>query len=130
LLLNFGHPEIAIFGLPLERMHAIINLIGDRIEIGERFDAGSSSTGILQGYTCEFGSVRKVWYAPFFGRAMWLYRGDDFPIVQCLWPDRGGHTPRDPTCDEAIRALQPLLECETEEAARTSSFMHWTRTDG
>lgn len=126
---NFGHPEIAIFGLPLDRMHAIVNVIGDLIRSGVRLPDDSSSTDVLEGYACEFRGIRKVWYAPFFGRAMWLYRGSDFPMVQCLWPDRDGHSPRASACSSAIQALQPLLEFDSQEEAHASEFLTWTKRD-
>lgn len=129
LVHTFDHPEIAIFGLPLNRMHVIINVIGDMIRTGERFDHGSSSSDVLDGYACEFRSVGRVWYPPFFGRAIWLHRGADFPMLQCLWPDRAGHSPRESTCSPTIQALQPLLEFETEEEARANVFLQWTKKD-
>jgi Domain of unknown function (DUF4262) len=114
---SFGHPEVAIFGLPLSAMHAIINVVGERVASGEKFAGATVASGIVKRYDCAFRDVAKRWYRPFFGYARWLYRGDDFPMVQCLWPDREGRLPDDPRCHAGVLGAQPRLDLETEEAA-------------
>jgi Domain of unknown function (DUF4262) len=120
---SFGHPEVAIFGLPLDRMHTMINLIGELVASGQRLNGGSTSRDILDGYDCAFREVARQWHRPFFGYACWLYRGDDFPVVQCFWPDRDGRAPDDPQCNAAVRGLQPRLHLETVEAAGVRDFL-------
>jgi hypothetical protein len=92
LFRTFEHPEIIIFGLDLDLMHQMINLIGEEIRQGRRFSDGESASGILEGYDVRF-----------------LHVGDAFAILQCLWPDRQGRFPTDAGYAEPLRARQPLL---------------------
>jgi len=121
---SFSHPEVIIFGLPLDVMHTIINDIGAGIQNGAEHLAGSSSDQILEGYRCDFRPVRERWYDPFLGYAIWFYRGEPFPVVQCLWPDRQGLMPDHPGFDGDLIPLQPLLEHEEPAEARVETLLH------
>lgn len=92
LFQTFGHPEIIVFGLDLDLMHRMIDLIGEEVRQGRRFSDGESASGILEGYDVRF-----------------LHVGDAFAILQCLWPDRQGRLPTDADYAETLRARQPLL---------------------
>ena len=120
---NYGHPEIVVFGLSLDRMHEIVNVIGEMVAEGHRFLPGATSHDVVDGYQCEFREVKRVWYKPFLGYAMWLYRGSEFPVCQCLWPDRNGNSRLSPAFDDKTRALQPVLEFESEEAAGVAALL-------
>ena len=48
-------------------------------------------------------------YPEHFGYARWFYKGDDFPALQCLWPDKQGRFPSDADYSEPLRARQCLL---------------------
>jgi hypothetical protein len=106
---NFAHPEIIIFGLDLDLMHRLINLIGEEVREGRRFADGQDATGVLEGYDVRFVAVAHRHYPEHFGCARWYYNGDDFPALQCLWPDRQGRFPTDTGYPEPLRARQPLL---------------------
>lgn len=106
---SFGHPEVILFGLDPGAMHGIINLIAGRVKRGEKFSAGGPVGGILDGYGVRFLDVDPKHYAEFFGYARWFSKGDGFPALQCLWPDRHGRFPADPGFPESLRDRQPLL---------------------
>ena len=129
LYYSFNHPEVAIFGLPLDRMHAMLNIVGELVASGTRLNVGSSSSDILDDYHCAFRVVAKQWYRPFFGYACWLYRGDGFPMIQCIWPDREGRMPDDPRCLASVRELQPRLDQETAEAAGVLDLLQSLKRD-
>src|SRR5947209_249261 len=44
--------------------------------------------------------------APF---ARWFYEGDDFPALQCVWPDKAHQYPWHPDASEPFRQRQPVL---------------------
>jgi hypothetical protein len=106
---TFGHPEIIIFGLDLDLMNLMINLIGEEIRQGRRFADGESASGILEGYEVRFLHVVRRHYPEHFGYAHWYYKGDDFPALQCVWPDRQGLFPTDAGYAETLPVRQPLL---------------------
>jgi hypothetical protein len=109
LFRTFGHPEIIIFGLDQEVMHQMINLIGEQVRHGHRFADGEAASGILEGYDVRFQYVARRHYPEHFGYAHWYYKGDDFPALQCVWPDRHGRFPTDADYAEPLRARQPVL---------------------
>ena len=50
---------------------------------------------ILEGYDVRFLNVARRHYPEHFGYAHWYYEGDDFPSLQCVWPDKHGRFPTD-----------------------------------
>ena len=120
---TFGHPEIVVFGLPLENLHQIINSIGRAIRQGGSFPPDSQSDDVLEGRSCLFRAVHEAWYKPFLGYAIWFYQGTSFPAVQCLWPDRYGRFPGEPQYDPDLANLQPLLWEPDPASARTEATL-------
>lgn len=111
------HPELAIFGMELDAMHAFLNHLGALVCAGRRFESGQEYEGIFEGMRCAFRAVAPRWLDVFFGNAAWHYRSAEVPILQCLWPDESGLLPWEPGFDESWREVQPLLhEAELERA--------------
>jgi hypothetical protein len=106
---KFNHPEIIVFGLDLNILHRIINVIGEELRQGRRFADGENASDILEDYEVRFVDVSRMHYGAYFGCARWFYKGDDFPALQCLWPDRQGRFPTVPDFPQRLRALQPVL---------------------
>jgi hypothetical protein len=121
---SYAHPEVIIFGLPLDGMQTLINAIGSDVVNGASHPAGSSSDRILEGYRCDFQPVARCWYEAFLGYAIWFYGGKEFPAMQCRWPDRDGHLPDHPDFDGTLWDLQPLLEHESPPDARVEALLH------
>lgn len=109
LFQRFEHPEVVMFGLPLEALNDIINVIGEEVEQGRRFSDGDIASGILDQADVLFRKVAPEYYAEHFGHGRLFYKGDDFPVLQCLWPDREGRFPTDPEFSSELRSRQPLL---------------------
>jgi hypothetical protein len=107
---TFRHPEVILIGQKLETTHAILNNIGDEIKHGAVFDAGTESEAVLEGYSVALRQVGQQWYPEYLGIAMDFYEGEDFPVLQCVWPDRFHRYPWDPACHEKFRQLQPVLD--------------------
>jgi len=106
---TFGHPEVIIFGLPLETMHVVLNNVGAIVREGTPLRPGRVTEDVLEGYACEVVRVPSAAYREFFGYARWFYKGDSFEALQCVWPDRNGRFPWDQDVIDAVKACQPLL---------------------
>lgn len=107
---TLGQPEICIFGLSdTAVMGQIINGIGDLMREGQRFDDWHSSEDVLDGYQCIFRAVNEAHYHEYFGYARWFYQGNEFPMLQCVWPDRSGSFPWDSDFNPQMLLSQPVL---------------------
>jgi len=103
------HAEIVIIGLPSGIAHQLINDAGSQVREGESFADGTLSTELLQGYSCTFRSVPRSVHESYFGRAIDFYDGQDFPVLQLVYPDREGRWPWEEGVTADFRALQPVL---------------------
>jgi hypothetical protein len=114
---TFKHPEVFIMGLKHETMHQIINGIGDRIKVGERFDAGKKYGEIISSFDCIFSEVPEEYFPAYFGTAIdfykkplfSLFRKYGFEVLQCIWPDKAGLFPSDPGFPDNLRPAQALM---------------------
>lgn len=110
LFKSFGQPEFIVFGLPLETLHRIINVIGELAEKGRKLQDGSTSPDVLEGYVVQFRQVAIPHYREYFGYARWFYKGNQFPALQCVWPDAEGTYPWEAEAPQWIKDRQPLLD--------------------
>ncbi len=110
LFRNFGHPEILVFGLNHPLMHSMINCLVAEIRGGRRFLVGNRYPGILEGFDCEFRHVKAAHYRELLGYARWFHGGEDFPVVQCVWPDKQGRFPWELGFNPQFKSLQPLYD--------------------
>jgi hypothetical protein len=106
---TFRHPEILVMGLADEVAQAVINNMGSDIKDGSRFEANGFYSGILENHDCTFRDVPIQAYADYVGWAIWYYQGDDFPLVQCIWPSKEGFYPWQPEFPDEFQRLQPVL---------------------
>jgi hypothetical protein len=107
---NFDHPEILIVGLDLDLMHAIINNLKDAIEAGTHFQPDKQVEGILEGFDCTFRQVAVAHYPELLGCAIWFYAGNNFPTLQCVWPDMQGRFPWEANFNLKLRTRQPVYD--------------------
>jgi hypothetical protein len=110
---SFGHPELIVFGLPVQVMHRIINAVGEEIRSGERFEHLEESGEVLDGYYLALRTVERRHYRDYFGYARWFYRGNDFPALQCVWPDAQHRYPWHPEFNATLAQRQPVLSDDT-----------------
>jgi hypothetical protein len=106
---SYRHPEVAIFGLDLDIMHAIVNNIGDEVKKGNKFEPGTEYQDILARCGCRFRPVQPRRHKDYFGWAIWFYEDDPFPMLQCFWPDKEGKYPWEAGCSEFVVSAQPFL---------------------
>ncbi|UVO38611.1 DUF4262 domain-containing protein [Bradyrhizobium arachidis] len=113
LHLNYGHPELIIFGQSVENAHAIINLIRDRAAEGHKFVDGDISEELLEnGYKLGFSQVPLSVYPDYLGTAIWFYGRSRlvFPCLQVVWQDVNRRFPWEAECLLTVRQDQPLLK--------------------
>lgn len=107
------HPEVILVGLPVRVMHQTINVVGEQVRSGQRFGHLDESGDVLKGYNVCFRTVERRHYREYLGYARWFYRGDDFPALQCVWPDSQHRYPWHPEFNAALAQRQPLLTDDT-----------------
>jgi len=107
---SMGHPEVILFGLPLDTCMRAVNVIGIDVQNGMHFEADEVYQGILQApYRVCFKEVDRKHYTDYIGYALWFYEADPFPLMQCFWSDERGRFPWDEGCADYCRAWQPPL---------------------
>jgi hypothetical protein len=109
LFQRFGHAEILIFGDDFSVMHGVLNTIGEIMRAGGSLVADAVSEDVFEGCAAHFKPVHRRWYGPTLGTAVRYYDSEDFPVLQCFWPDRSGHFPWSAGYDPDLRHLQPML---------------------
>ena len=127
---QFGHPEIAIFGMELDLLHRVLNHIGEQVKRGRRFEDGERAEGVLANHAPCFRLVLPRWHSPFLGNAGWFYGEKGFSALQCFWPDANGNLPWEPGFDPAWAGRQPLLFEEDEETALGRALAGVLRAEG
>jgi hypothetical protein len=112
LYLNFGHPEVIVFGLKPEVAGRVLNHIRELARGGETIGSGSTSDAFLEDLSVSFLAVGPEHYRDHLGFALWFYRSllpETFPCLQLVWPDKSGVFPWQEGFDESYAHLQPLL---------------------
>lgn len=106
---TYGHPELAIFGLPGEVAHGIFANAAHLIKTGRKFEPGTTTDELLQSFECSMVEVPKAAYREHFGFANWFYEGEGYRMTQIAWPDKNGLFPWQPGVHPQVNALQPVL---------------------
>jgi Domain of unknown function (DUF4262) len=107
---SMGHPEVILFGLPLDTCMRAVNVIGIDIQSGMRFEPGRVYDGILQRpHRVCFREIDRRYYRDYVGYALWFYEADPFPLYQCFWSDEFGRFPWEEGCSPYCKQAQPLL---------------------
>lgn len=120
---SFRHPEIIIFGLPSDVMNRAINNLGEEIRSGKMYDTGFEYEEPFDGLKCVFHLANKSWYPIFVGRATSFYEGEDFPILQCIWPDKEKNYPWSARFNRRLLASQPWLFRSDFRDARVEGYL-------
>jgi hypothetical protein len=53
--------------------------------------------------------VDNIHYKAYLGYAHWFYEGDDFPVLQCIYPTVKGIYPWQDEWPERLKKVQPIL---------------------
>lgn len=106
---NYLHPEIIIIGLKYELSQVLLNNMAFDIKNGKNFTAGEFHEGVLDDFLCYFEEVPKNEYREYVGWANWFYEGNNFPLVQCVYPTVSGKFPWEKDFPEDARFFCQLL---------------------
>jgi len=131
-----SRPEIIAVGLLPETAHFALNEAAKLLRAGVDLTKGRHRNLIGQ-VECEFRPVDPKWVGHLMGWALWYYGGDDFPVIQAVYPDLQNRFPEDEGFDKSF--AQPLMQpnapmTRTENdfwssADPKSSLFNWKFTD-
>ena len=102
-------PDIIIFGLKKDLAVWVINEYYRRVKEGEVFEPSQFYSGFIESHDITFLEVAKEYYKECLGWGLWYYRGDDFRMMQLVFPSTSGLWPWDDGAPEDFIWLQPLL---------------------
>jgi hypothetical protein len=103
-------PELIVIGLKRELAHSIVNSYNKRIRTGERFEHGRGYSDFVGGFDCQMRPVDSSHYRDYLGWCRWFYKGDNFRVMQLVYPTTSGIWPWEPQASEWFRKWQPLLD--------------------
>jgi hypothetical protein len=106
---SLGHPEFMVIGLAIDVMLAIVNTAGELVRGGKNFKHLDDSGDVLDSFNVAFRQVDKCHYHEYFGFARWYYKGDEFAVLQIVWPNSQHRYPWHAGYPAALRARQPIL---------------------
>ena len=109
LFKSYRHPEVIIVGLKQELSHILINNIAENIKNGKVYSPLKYYPDILDDFECYFINVDLLNYDSYVGQAQKFYKGDDFSLLQCIYPTVKGIYPWQKEWPENIKDLQPIL---------------------
>jgi len=101
--------DLIVVGLKSELAHSIVNNYKDRMLAGESFETGKLYSDFLGNFDVCFLEVDKPHYKEYLGWGLWLNNGDDFKMLQLVWPTTDGIWPWDADKSEYYTWAQPIL---------------------
>jgi Domain of unknown function (DUF4262) len=113
LYLNYGHPELMIFGMSGDDAQFVINHVRDHVSDGRKFVDGEICDDLFtDGDKICFWQVPHEVYPEYLGIAMWFYQKSNivFPCLQMIWQDADHRFPWDAGCHPYVIEGQPLLK--------------------
>ena len=102
-------PEVVVVGLKKDLAHFIVNEYNRRVRAGESFVPGQRYKGFLEGFEVAAEAVDRAHYKEYFGYNLRYYCGDNFRVLQLVYPNRSGVWPWQVEADSWFKAWQPLL---------------------
>ena len=90
---TYAHPEVIIFGLKIDLSSVLIKNMAYDIKEGKTFTGGEFHADVLDDFLCYFDLVDRSHYREYVGWNRWFYEGDNFPLLQCVYPTVQGIFP-------------------------------------
>ena len=105
-----GFPNIVVFGLTPVAATGLIGLVVDLLTGGTEIPVGAEVTGLYDGeLRALFAEVEVAQWKHLFDTGVSWHQGDEFDLVQLVWPDRNGFLPYEPGFDARLRFAQPVI---------------------
>jgi hypothetical protein len=102
-------PDVVILGLKSELAHSMANNYKNRLLDGEVFEPGNYYSDFLGDFDVCFVKVSKKYFKEYFGWGLWLHKGDDFEMLQMVWPTTDGVWPWGENKSDFYKWAQPIL---------------------
>lgn len=112
---KYGQPELILFGLDFETMYQIVAQYIELIQEGLVVKDKLAIEGLIEKYSCVVRKVQPKWREKLLLSANWYYHYQDYPALQCFWPDKKGLYPWQDGFNRRMQKLQPLLYERTAE---------------
>ncbi len=119
-----GKPELITVGLQPETAHFALNQAAKLLRGGVDLTKGRHRD-LVGEVECEFRPVDPKWVRHLMGWAVWYYDGDDFPVLQAVYPDLKNFFPEDEGFD--TRFEQPLMQPAASMTTMEDDF--WASAD-
>lgn len=119
-----GKPEIITVGLLPETAHFTLNEAAKLSRAGVDLTR-SRHRDLIGQVDCEFRVVDRKWVEHLMGWAVWYYDGDDFPVVQAVYPDLQNRLSEDEGFDKTFE--QPLMQPDSPMTRVENDF--WASAD-
>ena len=107
--LRHRQPELLVYGLKSSIAHDILWDAFRDVEQGRSYAAGVRTPGIFGNADAYLFTIAKGHYAEHLGWSRWFYRGDEFPCLHLIWPDRDGLFPWETGFADGEESVQPDL---------------------
>ena len=119
-----GRPEIITVGLLPDTAHFALNEAAKLVRAGVDLTKGRHRD-LIGEVDCEFRPVDPKWVEHLMDWALRYYDGDDFPVIQAVYPDLQNHFPEDEGFDKSFE--QPLMQPNAAMTSTENDF--WASTD-
>jgi hypothetical protein len=119
-----GKPEIIAIGLLPKTAHFALNEAARLLRDGVDLTKGRHRD-VVGKVECEFRPVDPKWVKQLMGWALWYYNGDEFPVIQAVYPDLQNRFPGDEGFDKSFE--QPLMQPDAPMTRAENDF--WASTD-
>ena len=119
LFKNYGHPEVIAFGLPPDRLHALLNLVGDEAKSGCRRSPGDISADFIDGYSCTFIEFPASAFRDYLGYVLWFYSDIHSRRYSLSGQTRPTAFPGMRALCRRVRDLQPMPGKSVDPEAQT-----------
>ena len=107
---TYGYPELICFGLSLDLLHSVLWSGKELLDKQPTPDQSIGYADFIGDYEVRLLTVAREWYRDYFGYGIWFNRGQDFPALQIVWPDKQALFPWQEGFNPAWKAGQPLLD--------------------
>lgn len=105
-----GFPEIVVFGLTPVAASGLIDQVVQYCIGGTEFPIDVEFTGLYDNdLRAALLTVDVATWAGLFETGVAWRSGDEFDLVQLVWPDRNGFLPTDPGFETRLVLAQPVL---------------------
>jgi hypothetical protein len=117
-------PEIITVGLLPDTAHFALNEAANLLRAGVDLTTGRHRD-LIGDVDCEFRPVHPKWVEHLVGWALWYYDGEDFPVIQAVYPDLQSRFPGEEGFDQSFE--QPLMQPDAPMTRVENDF--WASAD-